>query len=94
MISARLLPAFGTKALDRIPQAEVDKWFDAWSRTAPGGANKGLELLQKIMNFAIARGHVEKNPTHGIPLNRRPRLTRFLSREEVARLHRALDALT
>ena len=32
--------------------------------------------------------------THGIRLNRRPRLTRFLSREEIARLHRALDALT
>ena len=91
-IEARLLPAFGNTPLDRIAAAEVRKWFDAWSRTAPGGANKGLELLRQIMNFAIARGYVEKNPTRDIRPNRRPKLTRFLSREEIARLHRALDA--
>ena len=93
-IEARLLPAFGNEPLDRIAPAEVRKWFDAWSRTAPGGANKGLELLRQIMNFAIARGYVEKNPAQAIRPNRRPRLTRFLSREEIARLHRELDAET
>ena len=91
-IEARLLPAFGNRPLDRIAPAEVRTWFDAWSRTAPGGANKGLELLRQIMNFAIARGYVEKNPAQGIRPNRRAMLTRFLSREEIARLHRALDA--
>ena len=44
------------------------------------------------MNFAVARGHIETNPTRGIERNRRPRMTRFLSREEVARLHGVLDA--
>ena len=39
-------------------------------------------------------GYIEKNPTRGIRLNRRPGSTRFLSREEVARLHRALDRRT
>ncbi|MDE0173782.1 MAG: site-specific integrase [Defluviicoccus sp.] len=94
VLAVRLLPAFGSRPLDRIAPTEVGKWFDAWSRTAPGGANKGLELLRQIMNFAIARGHLEKNPTQDIRLNRRTRLTRFLSREEIARLHRALDAQT
>ena len=93
-LTARLLPAFGSAPLDRIAPAEVRKWFDAWSATAPGGANKGLELLRQIMNFAITRGHLEKNPAQGIRPNRRPRFTRFLSREEIARLHRALDAET
>ena len=93
-IEARLLPAFGNKPLDRIAPAEVRRWFDAWSHGAPGGANMGLRLLRQIMNFAIARGYIEKNPAQGIPPNRRPRLTRFLSREEIARLHRALDAET
>ena len=94
VLSFRLLPAFGSRPLDRVAPAQVRKWFDAYSRTAPGGANKGLELLRQIMNFAIARGHVEKNPTHGIRLNRRPKLTRFLSREEIDRLHLVLDAQT
>ncbi len=91
MVDRRILPAFGDRPLDRIAPAQVRKWFDAWSRAAPGGANKGLELLRQIVNFAIARGYVEKNPARGIRPNRRRKLTRFLSLEEIARLHRALD---
>ena len=94
LLARRLLPAFGSKPLDRIAPAEVRRWFDAYSRSAPSGANKGLELFRRIMNFAIAWGYIEKNPAQGIRLNRRPKLTRFLSREEIARLHRALDAET
>ena len=94
VLARRILPDFGSKPLDRIAPAQVRKWFDAWSRAAPGGANKGLELLRQIGNFAVARGYIEKNPARGIRPNRRPRLTRFLSREEIARLHRALDGRT
>ncbi len=93
-LSGRILPAFGTKPLDRITPAGVRRWFDEFSRTAPGHANQTLGLLRQIMNFAIACGHVEANPTRGIRRNRRPRLTRFLSSEEIHRLHRALDRQT
>ena len=91
LLDARLLPAFGTKPLDRIAQADVRRWFDAFSRTAPGNANHALALLRQIMNFAGAHGHVDANPARGIKPNPRPALTRFLSREEVERLHAALD---
>ena len=94
VLNKQVLPAFGSKPLDRIGPAEVRRWFDAWSRTAPGGANKGLELLRQIMNFAIARGHVETNPTRDVKKNRRTPLARFLSREEIGRLHRVLDRQT
>ena len=43
------------------------------------------------MNHAIARGHIETNPTRGLKRNPRPKLTRFLSREEIGRLHEVLD---
>ncbi|MCY4559708.1 MAG: site-specific integrase [Chloroflexi bacterium] len=46
------------------------------------------------MNFAIACGHIETDPTRGIRRNRRAPRTRFLSREEVDRLHRVLDGKT
>ncbi len=91
LLASRLLPEFGSIPLDRITPARVRRWFDAFSRTAPGNANHSLDVLRQIMNFAIARGHADANPTAGIQLNRRPELTRFLSREEIARLHRALD---
>ena len=94
LLNGRLLPAFGSKPLDRIGRARVRKWFDSFSRTAPGNANHGLATLRQIMNFAIACGHIDVNPARSLKMNRRPALTRFLSREEVARLHDVLDRQT
>ena len=91
LLAVRILPTFGSKRLDRITPAQVRRWFDHFSRTAPGNANNALKLFRQIMNFAVARGYVETNPSRGIKRNRRPPLTRFLSRDEIARLHRVLD---
>ena len=90
-IERRILPAFGSKRLDRISPAAVRRWFDRQRRTAPGNANQGLGHLRQIMNFAIACGHVQSNPTNGIKRNRGTKLSRFLSREEIVRLHAVLD---
>ena len=91
LLDTRLVPAFGEKPLDRIAQPEVRRWFDEFSRAAPGNANNALKLLRQIFNFAIARGHLDRNPVRDIRPNRRPRMTRFLSTEEIGRLHAALD---
>ena len=93
-LAGQLLPAFGSKRLDRIAEAGIRCWFDRYSRTAPGNANHTLARLRQILNFAVACGHIETNPARGIAFNRRPKLTRFLSREEVTCLHRVLDAQT
>ena len=90
-LAGQLLPAFGAKPLDRIGEAGVGRWFDRYSRTAPGNANHTLARLQQILNFAVACGYLESNPAKGIEFNRRPKLTRFLSRRRIDRLHTALD---
>ena len=90
-LAGQLLPAFGARALDRITEAAIRRWFERYSRTAPGGANHVLGRLRQILNFAVACGHIETNPAAAIAFNRRAKLTRFLSREEVGRLHAALD---
>ena len=51
-------------------------------------------MLRQIFNFAIACGYIETNPTRGLKKNRRAPLTRFLSRDEIARLHETLDRQT
>ncbi len=83
------MPAFGGRRLDRITRRAVIRWFEACSRTAPGTANAALDLLGHILNHAL--GHVGINPTRGIGRNPGRKMTRFLSREEIARLHRVLD---
>ena len=90
-LKTQLLPAFGAMPLDSIDRAGVIRWFEGYSATAPGGANTALLVLRQIMNHAVARGYIETNPTRGIRRNLRPRLTRFLSREEIGRLHGVLD---
>ena len=91
VFNAHLLPAFGSLPLDRITRAGVTRWFDEYSRTAPGGANHALNLLGRILNHAVDCGHLQTNPARGVKRNPRPKLTRFLSRQEVRRLHRVLD---
>ena len=93
ILENQLLPAFGTYRLDRIRHLDVERWFDAYSKTAPGGANHVLQLLRQILNAAVDAGLIPANPTAGIRRNPRPKLTRFLSTDEIDRLHHALDRL-
>ena len=93
MLAKQLLPAFGALRLDRIRRPLVEQWFDVHSRTAPEGANKALQLFRQIMNAAVATGLIAANPAQSIKRNPRPKLTRFLSAEEIGRLHRTLDRL-
>ena len=93
MVQQRLLPAFGALRLDRIGRPHVERWFDAWSRQAPGAANKARALLRQIMGAAKAAGHIETDPVVGVRPNPGRKMTRFLSAEEIVRLHRALNRL-
>ena len=90
-LNNQLLSVFGDVPLDRIDRTSVLRWFEGYSRTAPGGANSVLLVFRQIMNHAIVHGHIETNPTRGLKRNPRPKLTRFLSREEIGRLHEVLD---
>ena len=93
MLEKQLLPAFGPRRLDRICRQDVERWFDAYSQTAPGGANHALQVLQQIMKAAVASGLITGNPAQDVRTNPRTKLTRFLSAGEIVRLHRVLDRL-
>ena len=91
-LKTQLLPNFGILPLDRITRSRVNRWFDQYSRSAPGGANRTLDILSGILNHAIVCGHIAANPTRGVKRNPGRKMTRFLSREEIHRLHAVLDA--
>ena len=91
VFNARLLPAFGSLPLDRITRRGVARWFDEYSRTAPSGANHALSLLRQILNHAIDCCYLQTTPARGVKRNPSPKRNRFLSRDEVRRLHRALN---
>ena len=91
VLASRVLPEFGSLRLDRITRQGIQEWFDDYSRSAPGGANDALRTLRQSLKFAMERGLIGSNPAASIRLNRRPKLSRFLSREEIRRLNEALD---
>lgn len=91
VLNAQLLPNFGTLRMDRITPAQIHSWFDAYSRTSPGGANIALNLLRQILNHAVKYGFIGVNPARSVAPNPRPKRTRFLGREEIVRLHAVLD---
>ena len=90
-LKRRLLPAFGSFRLDRITRQAVQKWFDEYSKTAPGGANNALHILRQSLKFATERDLIGSNPAGSVLPNRRPRLSRFLSRDEIRQLNEELD---
>ena len=92
-LETQLLPSFGSLRLDRIRRRDVERWFDAYSVTAPGGANEALQVLRQILGAAVITGHIAVNPAEGVRKNPRPKFTRFLSAEEIDRLHDTLDRL-
>ena len=91
-LRTQLLPTFGLRRLDGIERSDVTRWFDRYSQTAPAGANRTLDILRQIFNYAIECGHLDSNPTRGIRHNPRPKVTRFLSRDEIARVLAVLRA--
>lgn len=89
-LAGQVLPTFGKLQLTEVSPVDVHQWFEQYSRTAPGGANRTLDILKQIFNHAIRCGYASRNPARGIRPNPRARLTRFLSTTEVTRLYDAL----
>ena len=90
-LERQLLPAFGDVPLDRLDRRSIHLWFDRCSATAPGGANRTLDVLRQIMNHARVHGHVVTNPASGVRRNPGRKFNRFLSGDEIRRLHDELD---
>lgn len=92
-IHSQLEPAFGSLYLNEINRIRVAEWFDRYSKTHPGGANRSLEILHEMMNFAISLGHITVNPAKGITKNPKRTMTRFLGQNEIAQLLSVLDKM-
>ncbi len=90
-----LLPAFKRLFLDQIDPTVVYQHYAAWSQTSPGAADRTLSILRHMFNKAEEWGERLPfgNPCYGFQLNRRRRVGRHLTEEELPRFGAALDAL-
>jgi len=93
-VRAQLLPAFGGKRLDAIGRIDIIRWFETYSLTSPGGANRALGILAQMLHCAKAWGYLPGdwiNPASGLRCNRRNRMGSFLSMAQMERLGRVLS---
>ena len=95
IVQKDILPAFGGMPLDRIGPEDLAAWFDAASKDKPGAANRAFEILRAMMFRAEEEWGLREpdtNPCLGITFNPRRKIGRFLDKDELALLRRALDA--
>jgi integrase len=89
----QLLPAFSGKKLDAISRPDVISWFQRYSATSPGGANRALDILSHMFGQALKWGYLPAgwiNPAARVRRNRRKIVGTFLSPDQMARLGVAL----
>lgn len=94
-VRLQLLPAFGAKRLDQITRPDVVRWFECYSATSPGGANRALGILSQILGASQDWGQLPEgwiNPATGIRHNRRKIVGIFLSEAQMGRLGAVLTA--
>ncbi|TKG45292.1 site-specific integrase, partial [Vibrio tasmaniensis] len=89
-----LLPEFGRFPVSRIDSFHVHRWFDELSQNYAGAANRNLDVLRSIFKYAVKQGYCMNNPCDGLKQNRKKKLNRFLSLDELARLQKALTVVS
>ncbi|HAS6021811.1 TPA: tyrosine-type recombinase/integrase [Vibrio vulnificus] len=93
-LKKHLLPEFGRFPVSRIDSCHVHRWFDELSQSYAGTANRNLDVLRSIFKYAVKQGYCIDNPCDGLKQNRKRKLNRFLSLDELARLHNALTVVS
>src|SRR5262249_28659769 len=88
-----LIPRFGSRKAAEISRREIRDLLHAIAERAPIQANRTLEIVRKLFNWAIGEELIENNPCDHIgkpsPENQR---TRVLTSDEIRRLWAALDS--
>jgi len=93
-LQRHLLPEFGRYPVSRIEPRHVHRWFDELSQVYAGTANRNLDVLRSIFKYAVKQGYCVSNPCDGLKQNRKKKVNRFLSLDELSRLNMALKVVS
>ncbi|EJN6713308.1 tyrosine-type recombinase/integrase [Vibrio vulnificus] len=94
VLKMQLRPRFGHRRLHRLTELDIRQWFDEYSLTKAGGANRALDIVRSIVGLAMTHGYIKTPLCANITQNPKRTLNRFLSLEEIERLDEAMTMLT
>lgn len=86
-----ILPVMGARKVTDLTSVDCDELHRAISINRPTRANRVIEVLRKALNLAIRWEWTDRNPASGARRNPEPKRVRYLAREEVGNLVRALN---
>lgn len=92
-VRTQLIPVFGHMPIGEVSRLDVLRWFETYSETSPGGANRALCILRQQFESAKRWGIVPcdwTNPARGIRANRKRNAGTFLSKDQMARVGQVL----
>lgn len=93
MINGILLPRLGTLQIKAIGKRDIES-LHASLKATPYRANRLLSLLSKMFTLAVEWGWRTDNPVKGVQRFHEDKRERWLTVEELQRLHKALDNYT
>lgn len=93
IIKREIKPTIGRHKADAIQRSDIKELHAKIAKRAPYQANRVLATCKALFNFGSDEKIVTDNPVVGIDAAPEQKRKRYLNEEELARLHRALDAL-
>lgn len=81
----------GSRKLSEIDDQDIKSLHRSISLNHPIAANRVVQFLRKLFNAAIGGKYIATNPAVGIEFNTEHESERFLSYEEIAKIHKELD---
>lgn len=94
VLKMQLRPRFGHRRLHRLTELDIRQWFDEYSLTKAGGANRALDIVRSIVGLAMTHGYIKTPLCANITQNPKRTLNRFLSLEEIEHLDEVMTMLT
>jgi integrase len=94
IIDKYIRPELGTSKVADVRFVDVDRLHRKISAHAPYRANRAIAVLSKMFSLAIQwgiRAAIDGNPVKGIERNVEDKRHRYLSADELGRLHKAAD---
>jgi integrase len=90
IIANEIKPALGRKLVAAIDHEDVEKLHREVTKRAPHRANRAAAVLSRLFTLAMKWRMRADNPVKGLARNPETKRKRYLTRDELARLTRAL----
>lgn len=89
----KILRVFGDKPLCLIQRADISAFYNAYAVEHRSSANAALRVINILMNYAVSRDYIIKNPAQGIRIAGTPPRRSVWSREAESALLEACDEM-